>query len=219
MGLDTVSAVLIAIAFLMPGFILSSVLGMFFRRRSRSATETTLQYLTFSCVNHGLWSWLIVIMLYGDWLNQRPIVTGGLVFVILFVSPICLGIAGAWLTRRERVRALLSAVGFRVQRFIPTAWDFKFEQEQLAWVVVRLRDGSNVYGFLGTESFAGDEPSERDLYLEAVFEPSEHGHWQPAPSTRGILIKAGEIAAIEFRDLDSAPAPAPARRASEGTSQ
>lgn len=214
MGLDTVSAVLIAIAFLMPGFILSSVLGMFFRRRSRSATEATLQYLTFSCFNHGIWSWLIVIMFHKDWLNERPVATGGLVFLILFVSPIGLGLAGAWLTRRERVRALLSAVGFRVQRFIPTAWDFKFEQEQLAWVVVRLRDGSNVYGFLGTESFAGDEPNERDLYLEAVFIPSERGHWQPAPNTGGILIKAGEIAAIEFRDLDSAPS-APA--AGQGT--
>lgn len=204
MGMDSVNAVLIAIAFLMPGFILSSVLGMFFRRRSRSATEATLQYLTFSCFNHGVWSWLIVIMLHDNWLNTRPVAAGGLVFLILFASPICLGLAGAWLARRERVRALLSAVGFRVQRFIPTAWDFKFEQEQLSWVVVRLRDGSQVYGFLGTESFAGDEPAERDLYLEAVFTPSEHGHWQPAPSTRGILIKAGEIAAIEFRDLDSA---------------
>ena len=199
MSFDTMNAALLAIAFLVPGFILSSVLGTIYRRRSRSATDLTLQYLTFSCINHGLWSWLIVLMIHGNWFQTRLYTAAGLVFLILFASPIALGLLIGNLGRIERIQGLLSAFGFKVHQFIPTAWDFKFAQETPAWVIVRLRDGSSIYGFLGQGSFAGDEPGERDLFLEAVFVPSDNGHWQPVSNTGGILIKAGEIASIEFR--------------------
>lgn len=203
MNFDTFNAVLLAIAFLVPGFILSSVLAATFRRRSRSAADLTLQYLTLSCVNHGLWSWLIALMIQGDWASQRPRATAALVFTMLFASPVMLGALAPTLSRHPVVKRVLSAVGFNVDRFIPTAWDFKFEQETPAWVIVRLRDGAMVYGFWGGESFAGDEPGERDLYLEAVFQPNDGGPWQPALDTAGILIRADEIATIEFRRVDS----------------
>lgn len=201
MSFDTFNAVLLAIAFLVPGFILSSVLATTFRRRSRSAADLTLQYLTLSCVNHGLWSWLIVLMIQGEWLLQRRVVSAVLVFIIVFASPVALGALAAPLSRKPVAKRALSALGFNVARCIPTAWDFKFEQEVPAWVIVRLRDGAVVYGFWGEESFAGDEPGERDLYLEAVFQPDEGEAWQPAPDTAGILIRASEIATIEFRQL------------------
>lgn len=203
MGFDSVSAVLIAIAFLVPGFILSSILAMTFRRRSRSAGDLTLQYLTLSCVNYGLWSWLIVLMVQGNWLASAPTRSAFVVFGVVFVSPVVLGLIASRSYRSEWVHRILSGFGFKMHRFIPTAWDFRFEQELPAWVIVRLKDGSSVYGFLGLASFAGDEPHERDLFVEAVFVPTEEGHWQPAADTGGILIKGSEIATIEFRRVDS----------------
>ena len=205
MSCDNFNAVLLAIAFLVPGFILSSVLASTFRRRSRSPADLMLQYLTLSCVNYGLWSWLIALMIQGDWVSRHPLFTALLVFTVLFASPVLLGALAPALSRKPLVKRVLSAVGFNVDRFIPTAWDFKFEQETPSWVIVRLRDGASVYGFWGSESFAGDEPGERDLFLEAVFQPSNEGHWQPAPDTAGILIRADEIATIEFRRVDSGP--------------
>ncbi len=204
MGFNSVSAVLIAIAFLVPGFILSSILAMTFRRRSRSAADLTLQYLTFSCVNYGLWSWLIVLMVHGNWLNLVPTLSAFIVFGVVFVSPVALGLIGSRMYRSEWVHRILSGFGFKMHRFIPTAWDFRFEQELPAWVIVRLKDGSSVYGFMGLASFAGDEPEERDLFVEAVFTPTPDGHWQPASDTGGILIKGSEIATVEFRRLDTA---------------
>lgn len=203
MNLNSVNAVLILIAFLVPGFIASSLLATTFRRRSRSASELTLQYLTLSCINYGLWSWLIAIMLYGRWIERHPVLAIGVVFLIIFVSPLILGLSVSHVTPSGRVARLLSAVGFKVHRFIPTAWDYTFEHEEPAWVIVRLKDGSIVYGFWGTESFAGDERGERDLFVEAVFKPANSGHWQPIPDTGGILIKANEIATIEFRRIES----------------
>lgn len=201
MTLDSFNAVLLAIAFLVPGFILSSMLAVTFRRRSRAASDLMLQYLTFSCLNHGFWSWLIVLMIQKDWLHQYAVASALLVFIILFVSPIALGLAAGRLGRTERVQRVLSAVGFMAHRFIPTSWDYRFEQEKPSWVVVRLKDGSSVCGFFGNRSFAGDEPDERDLFIEAVFRPVGGGGWKPEPDTDGILIKASEIASIEFKRI------------------
>ena len=202
MAFNTVNAVLLAIAFLVPGFILSAILATVFRRRSLSASERTLQYLTFSCLNHGFWSWLIVAMIQGQWLYLYPIPTALLVFVILFLSPVLLGLLALWLAQREWARMAVSAFGFEIVRFVPTAWDFKFQQEIPAWIIVRLNDGSTVSGFFGNQSFAGDDPEERDLYIEAVFELNEDGQWKPVVDTGGILIKANQIATIEFRNLN-----------------
>lgn len=204
MSVANASALLIAIGFLVPGFILSTVLGMSFPRRSRTAAELTLQYLALSCVNIGLWSWLIVIMIENDWLQKYTLVAAMVTFLVLFVSPLVIGLAAGRLGRRESVQRLLAAFGFMVHRFIPTAWDFKFGQQIPSWIIVRLSDGSSVFGFFGFDSFAGDDPGERDIYIEAVFEPHGEGAWQPVPDTGGILIKASEIATIEFRRIDIA---------------
>ena len=202
MNVDSLDAVVTAIAFLLPGFILSTMLGMRFRLRSRTGTELVLQYITLSCFNHGIWSWLIVLMVYSPWFQSRAWLTASLVFLILFISPVTIGLLIGQLSRVRLVQRLLSAFGFKIHRFIPTAWDFKFEREEASWVIVQLKDRSMVFGFLGSESFSGDDPDERDLYIEAVFRPVDgHDHWQPVPDTSGILIKADQIATIEFRRL------------------
>lgn len=202
MSFDSGNAVVYAILFLVPGFIMSSVLGMMFRRRSRSASEQTLQYLTFSCVNLGLWSWLIVLMIQGDWLDWHPVIASVLVFVIVFVSPVALGLLTLSLAQNVVVRRLLSAFGFKVARFIPTAWDYKFQKGEPEWVIVRLKDGSSVYGLWAGMSFAGDDPKERDIFIEAVFQPDNGNPWKPVVDTRGILIKSSEIGTIEFRRIN-----------------
>jgi Family of unknown function (DUF6338) len=201
MSFDTVDAILLALAFLVPGFILSAVLAMTFRRRSNSAADLTLQYLTFSCVNHGFWSWLIVLMIQGRWIDRFPISFAVLAFMIVFASPIGLGLIATFLGRRTSIQRVLSGLGFRVQRFIPTAWDFVFGQENPSWVIVRLKDGTSVFGFFGNQSFAGDDPDERDFFIEAVFQPDDAKHWQPVRDTRGILIRSSEIATIEFKQI------------------
>lgn len=201
MAFDTPIAVLIAIGFLVPGFILSKVLATTFRRRSTSVADLTLQYLTFSCVNYAVWSWLIVLGVRGDWMHRHPISTGWLSVLVLLVSPFALGIAGGRLGRLDRIQRLLSSLGFIVQRFIPTAWDHQFQKETPCWIIVRLRDGSTVCGFFGNQSFAGDDPEERDLYVEAVFLQQDGDAWQPVEDTCGILIKGSEIATIEFKTI------------------
>jgi Family of unknown function (DUF6338) len=80
-----------------------------------------------------------------------------------------------------------------------TAWDWYFSQKKPAWVIVTLKNGSRVYGLFGRNSFAGNDPDRRDLYLEATYRLLSNGEWAPNEDTRGILILGDQIAVIEFR--------------------
>lgn len=205
MPFDTSDAAVLAIVFLVPGFILSTVLATTFRRRASSTGELWLQHLTLSCVNMGIWSWLIVLIIERDWFSKSPKLAALAMFAIVFLSPLLLGAAALWFAKCRPLAHVLSAVGFKIHRLIPTAWDFKFQQEQPCWAIVRLKDGSSVFGLFGTDSFAGDEPGERDLYLQAAYRPAADGPWRLSPGTRGILISASEIATIEFLTLNPEP--------------
>ena len=77
-----------------------------------------------------------------------------------------------------------------------------FSQARPCWVLVTLKNGSRICGLYGIQSFAGSDPKDRDLYLQATYRlVVETGDWAPVEDTAGILISADQIAAIEFRTL------------------
>jgi hypothetical protein len=81
----------------------------------------------------------------------------------------------------------------------PSAWDYQFSRiNEPLWILVTLKDGSQVAGRFGRNSLASLEPSERDLYIDSVYQVLEDNPWQPVTETFGILIKAEEIRYIEF---------------------
>ena len=112
-----------------------------------------------------------------------------------------LGLLSGRYLQRDWVKTFLGRFGFRTIHPIPTAWDYFFSRTGPCWILVTLKNGSHVYGLFHNSSFAGDDPSERDLYLETVFRPTQAGDWAPVEDSAGILIKADEISAIEFRRL------------------
>ena len=67
--------------------------------------------------------------------------------------------------------------------------------------MVTLKNDSRVVGFFGSHSFAGDDPNERDLYLEAQFKLDGRGRWKPVAGSAGVLIKADQIAVVEFKRI------------------
>jgi hypothetical protein len=202
MHFDTVNAALITVAFLVPGFVWSSVLSMTIPRRSRAAELRTLEFLTLSSLNHGLWSWLWIIGFRSHLVEGHPYWTALLCFVVLFLSPLALGlVTGLILAGKTPVVGLLSRLGYQPLKAIPTAWDYLFAKREPYWVVVILKDGARIYGLYGLKSFAGDEPGQRDLYLEATYRPTDKGDWAPVEDTGGVLITAEQIAVLEFRRL------------------
>jgi hypothetical protein len=198
-------AVLLAVVFLVPGFVWSAVLSMLVPRKVVPTDLRLLEFLTFSCLNLGFWAWALVLIFKTDLINEHPGWASLCVYVIIFLSPMGFGVACGWLQQNSVVGRFLARFGFRTIHPTPTAWDWHFSQSKPYWVLVTLKSGDRVYGLFGTRSFAGDDPNHRDLYIEAVFRLLETDEWAPVEDSAGILIAPDEISAIEFRKVSEVP--------------
>ncbi|MDX1700991.1 MAG: DUF6338 family protein, partial [Melioribacteraceae bacterium] len=78
------------------------------------------------------------------------------------------------------------------------AWDYFFSKTESTFVRVYFKDGTIMNGKFGSSSYASSLPTERDIYLESVYEVEEDGNWEIKQSSQGMLIKGEEIKAVEF---------------------
>ncbi len=205
MTFGSLEVVFFTLAFVVPGFILDSMVSALLPRRVEDAKLFLLRFLTFSCVNYALWSWLIYLLFQSEFFAAHSWAAATAWFLIVFLSPVLLGLGLAKLNQRGVVRAMLQRLGFNPVHIIPTAWDWKFSATQEpVWVMVTLKNGDAVCGLFGSSSFASSVPEERDLFLQEVYRVGEGLHWEPVVNSDGILFRAGEIKHIEFwRDAES----------------
>jgi hypothetical protein len=201
MTFDKFDALLLTTLFLVPGFIWSTVHGTLVKRRPPATQLRLIEFLTLSCVNHAPWTPLLGFLFSSGIASTSPACTGALLLLPTLLSPVILGFLTGRLYQRDWPRRVLGRFGFRTFHQIPTGWDYQFSRAQPYWVVVTLRDGARVFGLFGYRSFASDDPAERDLYIESVYVPHD-GEWLPVKGNAGILIKADQVAAIEFRKLE-----------------
>ena len=198
MTLDSLNAVFYTLAFVVPGFVMHSVLSLSDPRRDEAAHLSFIRFFTLSCLNYAVWAWLIYLTFNATFFTQYPLRAAVAWGIVVFISPVVLGLLGAQLRQRGVLRKLLQKCGFRPIHPIPTGWDYFFQKTDPVWVLVTLKDGCQVAGLFGTRSFASSEPAERDLYLESVFKVQDSGPWQSVPRGAGILIRADQISHMEF---------------------
>ena len=72
MQFSNLEAVIYTIAFLVPGFVWSATLSMMVPLRKPPQYTAFLNYLTLSCINHGLWSWLLVPLFMTGFVKSHP---------------------------------------------------------------------------------------------------------------------------------------------------
>ncbi len=189
---STFNAVIYTVCFLVPGFLMDLTVSRFFYKKSEQVPLLLLRFLTYSCLNYAPWIFFYLLLFRDRIVSENPVFLAVIFFVVIFITPVFLGLtAGLWF------KTFLGS-GF------PSAWDYQFSRiNEPLWVLVTLKDGSQVAGLFGKNSFAASsESSERDLYLEDVYQLSEDNPWQPVTGTAGVLIKAEEIRYIEFwKDL------------------
>ena len=195
---STFNAVIYTVCFLVPGFLMDVTVSRFFYKKSEQVPLILLRFLTFSCLNYSLW--IFPYLLFRDRIVlENPVVLAIIFLVVIFISPLFLGLIFGVANQQQLVEQGLAILGFRTLSGFPSAWDYHFSRiNEPLWVLVTLKDGSRVAGEFGKNSFASSEPSERDLYLERAYQFSEENPWQPVMKTSGILIKAEEIRYIEF---------------------
>ena len=113
--------------------------------------------------------------------------------------PILLGIGLAFAHQKRLIYRLADLIGLKLFHHIPCAWDYTFENfAPGSFVIVRLKDGTQISGLLGEKSFISSTRDERDLLMEAVWNIDTSGNWTEAIPPRSILLCGGDIRWIEI---------------------
>ena len=203
MTLNTLEAAFATFAFLGPGALFYLTVSMFFPQRLERQQTIILRSLAFSVINYAIWFWAIYLIFTRSLFSEQLILIAVAWFLIIFVSPILLGLLFVYLNERNVIGGIFRRVGLNPAHPIATSWDYKFRGTRRdRWVSVRMDDGSEVAGYFGSNSFASSESAERDLYLEDVYRIADDGQWQRVPGSDGVLIPGEHIIHIEFWSQD-----------------
>ena len=191
-SLDNLYLILV---FLVPGLIVLFVRSQFVAGRRPSHSAAILSYLTISVIYYALALPFVDAVLSIQELGYRKVLAW---FTLIFGGPATVGLLLGVNIQRNWFRRVLQWFGLNPVHVMPTAWDWKFggvTYEQ--WVLVTLKDGTRFAGFCGTESFMSSDPTERDIYIQWIYEIDEKNNWFSRGES-GVLIAAGEVQTIEF---------------------
>jgi hypothetical protein len=210
----TGTALLILVAFVLPGFVAVLLKERLYEVRGE---ETTFDRLL-TTVYYSLLVYLLPAMVLGalgafDVLQRSDLVhfiegrsplwlTAAMAVTILLVLPAVAAVA-AWLWMNSDRRRQLYASNdlLNPEHRTQTSWDFAFSHEQDLLLVVELKDGSRVAGYYGERSHSGYGTMTRDLFLEERWDISsdDDSIARPPDERRsvGVWIDAEEIRLID----------------------
>lgn len=196
---NTLSALLIAVTFLMPGFIASRVLSFVYPQTEAGETRAVLTAITLSSFNYAILSWAVVLVWKQLWYENVAFLAA-FVFFSLFVSPVIIAVLFGKINDSEWGRRMRRQLG--VMHPMPKAWDYFFRRGLPCWIVATMKDGRVIAGLYAGESFASSFPAEEDIYLEKVCSLSPDGKMQGIiPDSIGAIIRMENVALLEFFEI------------------
>ena len=182
------------LGFLVPGLIVLFVRSQFITGRRPPHAAALLSYLTVSIIYYALALPLVDFVLS----IQEPGYLKALAwFGLVFVGPAIFGLLLGINIQQGLLRRFLRWCRLNPIHVMPTAWDWKFGGMKDEWVLVTLKDGTRFAGFCGQHSFISSDPTERDIYIQWIYDIGDNNKWSPRGDT-GVLIAAGEIRTVEF---------------------
>lgn len=198
MAFNTLDALYITAAFVVPGYLMNWVISALASRKPEEKEQGLIRLLTLSCVNYVLWAWWIYSLYDNRYYLSHLSTAWAAGIVITIVSPLALGLLFGCGASGRWVHKALTKVRLHPMHPAPTAWEFLFTtQRDSMWVVVTLQDDSVVRGWYGKNSAAASQPGVRDLYIEAVY-TLEGEDWVPVDGTAGIWLSGEAIKMVEL---------------------
>lgn len=193
-GLHTSEALSLFLLFSVPGIIALYFRAQFLTGKMPSVTDGALPYITLSLAYHAFFLWIFKSLYVRDATSPWYEV---LWFLAIFAIPALLGILLGLNVRKGWTTRLINYAGINTVHPVDLAWDWRFSQCSECWVIVTLKDETKWYGYLGRTSFVSSISSERDIFIQDVYDFLGEGRqWEKRGSS--VWIAHGEIQSIEF---------------------
>jgi Family of unknown function (DUF6338) len=193
--LKSVESVYLVLGFIVPGMIITLVRAQFFTGRVRSLSENVVSYLALTVLYYGLATPLVEYVLSIQEPGRAKIFAW---LALIIVLPAVIGFVVGILGQNDVFRRLLHHFGVNPVHATPSAWDYAFARLRGDhFVMVTLSDGSTVSGVYGSHSFASSDPTERDLFLQEIYD-HDGDSWKKSPEQLAILIPSKEIKHVQI---------------------
>jgi hypothetical protein len=215
----TGTALIILVAFLLPGFVTVLIHENTYRY---SEDPTPLDRLL-RILYYSVWTYLLlglaalllhetrgtIEQLYEENKGDPAELVWRGALVVLIPSLLIATVTRFWYGSRLQ-QWWLDLLHINRNHLQPTGWDFFFRKGTSAHVRVTTKDGARVYGYYGSESFAAYAKDGGDLYLEKVFAEEEDWFGPEAAGTAGVWLPMKDVVCVEFYDSERADTAAPA---------
>jgi len=147
-----VTAILVLIVFLVPGFVWRTVEGqLVYLDKGLEWEKFAFGLLTRSTFVYLPFAALIYRGYKHDWVDRHPYWTGVAAVGFIIVLPTIWGLLAGAARQRGLGARVIRKFHLRTfeQHHIPTAWDYLFSTIQPAWVVITLKNQNKIYGYMG----------------------------------------------------------------------
>ena len=197
-AIATKPEVLILLLFLLvPGFVFIRVIDTLHPGRRQTMGHQIIDVGFWSVAVLAVW-FLPAVLLF----QRGPALPYGLYPLLLFVL-ILLGVFAtplllAYILHRLELRGTLKKLGTKPS---PTPSDWVFSQEAGKHFYVRFhrKEGKDLGGYFGENSFATSSPNGQEIYVEEVWRLDEDGRFvEPVEETQGAIVNREDCTLIEF---------------------
>jgi Family of unknown function (DUF6338) len=192
----TPQALVLLLFLLVPGFIFIRVFDNLLPGRLRSFSQQVIDILCWSFTILALWLFPALIV-FG--LSQR---VSGWLFHLLLSALILLGVFGtpillAYIFYRLELRGTLKNWGTHPT---PSSWDWFFSNRKgNHYVRFHLKQGTQLGGYFGENSFATSSPEPQEIYVEEVWRLDEDGRFvERVEGTDGAMVNREDCELIAF---------------------
>jgi hypothetical protein len=185
------------LVFVVPGIVALSVRSKFITGRSPSTSENLLTFLVLSLVYY---SFTIFLVEYAFSVREPWQARAAIWIMLILGGPALFGLLLGIAAQKEWTNWIGDKLNLNIVHVIPTAWDWRFSKVPRGgmFIMVTLKNGDQVAGLFGSNSFASSDAGERDLFIEEEYIVSEDGRWEARSERVGILICQQEVKYIEF---------------------
>lgn len=195
MILNSLDAVFYTCVFLLPGFIIKSIVDSLVPPARHNDVKYFFTCLTYSIINCAIWCWAYSWVVNSVELSMKYWL---LLLVITLIGASVLGLIIGCFKYQNGFEKLLKKIRIKKSQPIPSAWDYFFSKQETVWVIVTSKNGKTIYGLYADNSFASSDPEERDLFIEKTYILENGKTWIEDESSLGILLSQNEIETIEF---------------------
>lgn len=196
MSIDSFDAVFYTAIFILPGFIISSIIDLVNPPKKYNEGKYLLKCLLLSIVNCAIWCWLYRIII--DCKNLSSLWHWILLVLVSLIGSTVIGLIIAIFKQHQFLDRFLWVLRVKTIHSTPTAWDYFFSKQESGFVIITLIDDSRLFGWYSSKSFTSSDPEERDIYIEIAYKV-ENDQWMLDEQSAGFYIPKDQIKVIEFK--------------------